>query len=121
MEVFAECRFAWFGDSGQGDILVGEQMLADPELSRLVEGVYIQDVVESNGIGYKTDARERDRHKTDGILVADNYLEVALAMHANGTLTSHGLHKMAVTTAKQVCICVCLCLLGVKLYRYMYC
>eukprot|EP00041_Stephanoeca_diplocostata_P033812 m.1126265 g.1126265 ORF g.1126265 m.1126265 type:complete len:706 (+) comp24411_c0_seq2:1745-3862(+) len=103
MEVFAECRFAWFGDSGQGDILVGEQMLSDPELKPLVEGVYIQDVVESNGIGYRTDVRERERRKScDGILVADNYLEVAVAMHKKGTLSSHGLQKMALTTAKQI-------------------
>ena len=102
MRVFPECDFLWFGDTGQGDLIVGEKMLANPVLSAQLKGVFIQDVVKSDGHHYKTPPSERLTQHEAGIDIVDNYLEVALALHERNLLPRDALKKVAISTAKQV-------------------
>ena len=51
--LFPECRFIWFGDSGQGDVQMGQKMLEEDlesmhafKLEKSVIGCYIQDVTQ---------------------------------------------------------------------------
>ena len=50
IKIFPECKFVWFGDSGQGDMLVGDEM--NKAYGDLMTGVYIQDVVKKDGLTY---------------------------------------------------------------------
>jgi len=103
MQVFPECNFLWFGDSGQGDAIVGEKMFANPVTKRRLKGVFIQDVVKSDGYHFKTSSAERDAAaKKSSINIVDNYLDVALELYNRGYLTYFGLKRVAVATAKQV-------------------
>eukprot|EP00037_Helgoeca_nana_P011394 m.102384 g.102384 ORF g.102384 m.102384 type:complete len:1250 (-) comp20805_c0_seq1:200-3949(-) len=102
MQVFPECDFFWFGDTGQGDAIVGEKLLTNDATKEQLKGVFIQDVVKSNGYHYKTPSAERARSTAAGIDIVDNYLDVALALYERGFLPVAGLKRVAVATAKQV-------------------
>lgn len=41
MDVFPECKFFWLGDSGQGDIIVGENLLHDDNYKKCVRSVAV--------------------------------------------------------------------------------
>jgi hypothetical protein len=85
MEVFPECEFMWFGDSGQADIMVGEQLFLlndDPTSASTARtvAVYIQDVVKDDGVTFKTSPVDRARYQGTDIVIAENYLQVRLPL-----------------------------------------
>lgn len=111
----------WMGDSGQGDIITGLHMLAHdrlvvffstsfwkgrvltpscppppstPSIDCSVIGVYIQDVVESDGVSFKTQQVDRSKFKEQGVFVADNYLEVALDMYDRQIISLPALRRI---------------------------
>ena len=100
MTVFSECSYLWFGDSGQGDALVGEKIMKMEGAH--VAGVFITDVVQNDGVTFKTPYSERAQWREKGVDFVDNYLEVAFECHKRDLLSDEGLDEMASMTAKQV-------------------
>jgi hypothetical protein len=90
-EVFPECSFIWFGDSGQSDVDVGVQLMK----RKNVLGAYIQDVARDDGILLHTSARDREQFERQNVFIADNYVEVALHMHRQNLLSHQGLFDTA--------------------------
>jgi hypothetical protein len=103
MSVFCESQFFGFGDSGQGDILMGKKMLEeDVEAQRdrvVVRGVYIQDVVLADGLTFKTPASGRTELLRDGVVLCDTYIDVALDMHARLNVLSAAAMRRVTTQA----------------------
>ena len=56
--------------------MVGKQLLESKSSSAETIGVYIQDVVKSDGLTFKTPPAEREQLLREGVLMADNYVEV---------------------------------------------
>eukprot|EP00053_Salpingoeca_punica_P019827 m.203078 g.203078 ORF g.203078 m.203078 type:complete len:1051 (+) comp17732_c0_seq2:2266-5418(+) len=102
MQVFPECQFIWFGDSGQGDILVGQKLLQDDPERVTMKEVFIQDVVLSDGISFKTPPELREELRKDHVHVTDNYMQVAVELHRQGFLDAEGLKQVAIMSAKQI-------------------
>lgn len=100
IKLFPECRFCWWGDSGQGDILVGEQL--NQKYPARMCGVYIQDVVKSDGLTFLTSPKDRLEHCGNNINVVDNYCEVANHMYKSGVLNAFQLLNVSVATARTV-------------------
>eukprot|EP00053_Salpingoeca_punica_P011806 m.105204 g.105204 ORF g.105204 m.105204 type:complete len:476 (+) comp15786_c0_seq2:208-1635(+) len=90
---FPECAFMWFGDSGQGDVEVGIQMMADPAGSCI--GAYIQDVASPDGISMLTTHPERQKAREKGVEIVDNYVDAAMRMYDKRILSADGLHRTA--------------------------
>lgn len=90
-KTFPESRFIWFGDSGQGDIIVGQQMIKADPTGTMVLGAYIQDVVRKDGLHFKSSPEERAAILADSkVHVVDNYLDVAKHLHLRGLLSLEG-------------------------------
>lgn len=93
-ELFPACSFMWFGDSGQSDIQCGLGM--KERTDERILGIYIQDVAKSNGCQLKSCSTERSQLSECGVLVVDNYVQVAVDIHENHPkyLTAEGLQHI---------------------------
>ena len=84
-QLFPEYRKLFIGDSGQGDIRVGELLLE--RFGPVVDIVVIHDVV-------ATPAEERERLAAQGIHLVDTYVGAARLMHDRGLIHRTGLDKV---------------------------
>jgi len=84
--LYPEYDFVLFGDSGQGDILLGEAMLSRPECEGKVRGVFIHDVVSSTGKPHTSEADRATLLAEKGIYLFDSYLEAAVECYRRGLL-----------------------------------
>ena len=84
-QLFPEYRKLFIGDSGQGDIRVGELLLE--RFGEVVDIVVIHDVV-------GMPAEERARLATEGIHVVDTYVGAARLMHERGLIAEAGLERV---------------------------
>ena len=100
LKIFPECKFVWFGDSGQGDMLVGDEM--NKAYGTMMTGVYIQDVVKKDGLTYSTSKAERAEWCAKDVHVVDNYAEVANHMFSTGLLGTGTLLKISIAMAREV-------------------
>ncbi len=87
--LFPEYRLVFIGDSGQGDVRVGERLLT--ELAGSVDAVLIHDVV-------GTDAAVRAQYAERGIVFFDTYVGAAVAVHGLGLISDAGLRAVADAT-----------------------
>lgn len=83
--VFPECLFLWVGDSGQGDLLLGQRMRKAFPAS--VPGVFIHDVVATPQARREELARER-------IFLFDSYVGAALRAFQEGLMTGDSLQDV---------------------------
>lgn len=83
--LFPEYRKLFIGDSGQGDVRVGELMLE--RFGDAVDIVVIHDVVD-------TPAEERARLAAAGIHLVDTYIGAARLMHDRGLIAEAGLERV---------------------------
>lgn len=88
-ELFPEYRLIFIGDSGQGDVEVGERLHA--EFPDAVDAVLIHDVVES-------DQQTRDEHAAMGIYFFDTYVGAAIEVHRLGLISDASLKLVAEAT-----------------------
>lgn len=84
-KLFPEYRLMFIGDSGQGDIRVGELMLE--KFGHLVDIVVIHDVVGRS-------AEDRAELATKGIHLVDTYIDAAVLMHERDLISQAGLEKV---------------------------
>lgn len=78
-QLFPEYGLVFVGDSGQGDVEVGRQMLAD--LGDAVRGVFIHDVNE-------TALDQPAAHPDEGIAYFDSYIAAAAAAWQAGIISA---------------------------------
>jgi len=84
-QLFPEYRKLFIGDSGQGDVRVGELLLE--RFGEVVDIVVIHDVV-------GTPDDERARHAEQGIHFVDTYVGAARLMHERGLIAEAGLERV---------------------------
>ena len=84
-----EIALVFIGDSGQGDVRVGERLLT--EFAGSVDAVLIHDVV-------GTDAAVRAQYAERGIVFFDTYVGAAVAVHGLGLISDAGLRAVADAT-----------------------
>ena len=84
-QLFPEYRKLFIGDSGQGDVRVGELLLE--RFGEVVDIVVIHDVV-------GTPDDERARHAEQGIHFVDTYVGAARLMHERGLIAEAGLERI---------------------------
>jgi len=91
--VFPEFRFVFFGDSGQGDVAVGERMRAlAPEA---VPVVLIHDVVAT--------PEERRRELSErGVHLSDSYVGAAAIAYERGLLAVEGLERVIAAAEREL-------------------
>ncbi len=89
--LYPEYRLVFIGDSGQGDVTVGERLRA--EFSDAVDAVLIHDVVD-------TDAVTRARHASAGVVFFDTYVAAALEVRRIGLISDAGLQSVADATVE---------------------
>lgn len=82
--LFPEYALVFTGDSGQGDVMVGEAMY---EAVEDVRAVFIHDVV-------GTPAEERAAHKEHGIHFVDTYVEAAAIARDLGLISADGAQRV---------------------------
>ena len=97
--VYPECKFLWFGDSGQGDLETGRMMVQRKPEQMLA--VYIHDVVESTGITPTTGGMARTVSETQGILHFDTYLDTALHLNKIGFLSLQSMFRVAACASEE--------------------
>jgi hypothetical protein len=116
VKLFPECRFLWFGDSGQGDIQTALDMMnghAPPgetsagaavgKVHRAMLGAFIQDVALEDGLALKTTAVEREKLQQRHVHVVDNYVEAAVIMHRElGLLSLEALSAVATAAMEEL-------------------
>jgi hypothetical protein len=86
VRLYPEYGFVFTGDSGQGDVAFGEQMLANwPEA---VHAVFIHDVV-------ATPEPERQAWRSKRIYFFDTYVGAALEAYAVGVISRDGVARVA--------------------------
>jgi phosphatidate phosphatase APP1 len=86
VRLYPEYGFVFTGDSGQGDVAFGEQMLASwPEA---VHAVFIHDVV-------ATPEPERQAWRRKRIYFFDTYVGAALEAYAVGVISRDGVARVA--------------------------
>lgn len=90
-QLFPEYRLVFIGDSGQGDVMVGQRLLT--EFSGSVDAVLIHDVID-------TDPDTRAQYALDGIIFFDTYVGAATAAHRAGLISYLGLRAVADATCK---------------------
>lgn len=97
---YPECKFVWFGDSGQGDIVAGQMMMEHKRDQMLA--VFIHDIVDTTGISPKTAHPERNNlRQSDGIVHIDTYLDAALALNRVGSLSLQSLFRVACAASEE--------------------
>lgn len=84
-QLFPEYRKLFIGDSGQGDVRVGELLLE--RFGDVVDIVVIHDVV-------GTPEDERATHAAAGIHFVDTYIGAARLMHERGLIAEAGLERV---------------------------
>ena len=84
-QLFPEYRKLFIGDSGQGDVRVGELLLE--RFGDVVDIVVIHDVV-------ATPEDERATHAAAGIHFVDTYIGAARLMHERGLIAEAGLERV---------------------------
>lgn len=84
-QLFPEYRKLFIGDSGQGDVRVGELLLE--RFGDVVDIVVIHDVV-------GTPEDERAAHAAAGIHFVDTYIGAARLMHERGLIAEAGLERV---------------------------
>ena len=84
-KLFPEYTKVFIGDSGQGDIRVGQLMLE--QFGKDVDIVVIHDVV-------NTPSDERARLAAGGINLVDTYIGAARLMHERGLIHQSGLERV---------------------------
>merc|ERR1711907_280537 len=105
--MYPECKFVWFGDSGQGDIATAKRMMETgpdvPEAARgRVVAAFIQDVSDDDGLQLKTTVAERTQLGYRRIYVVDNYLEAAvIACKQLEIISAPALRQVAATARQQ--------------------
>lgn len=91
-QLFPEYRLVFIGDSGQGDVLVGQRMLR--EFTGAVDAVLIHDVVD-------TAAAKRADYAAEGVLFFDTYVGAAIAVHQLGLINDDALFAVAEATRTE--------------------
>ena len=84
-DVFPEYTFVWVGDSGQGDVRLGERMRA--ECPSVVVAVFIHDVP-------STGAETRQAHAANGIHFFDTYVGAAVVALDLGLISPERLREV---------------------------
>lgn len=91
--VFPECRFVFFGDSGQGDVVFGEQMRAlAPDA---VPVVLIHDVV-------ATPEERRRELGARGVFLCDSYVGAAVVAFEAGLIDAAGLGRVIAAAEREL-------------------
>lgn len=88
-QLYPEYQVVFIGDSGQGDVLVGERLLTEHDGA--VAAVLIHDVVD-------TDADTRAEYADRGITFFDTYVGAATAVHKLGLISQAGLRAVVEAT-----------------------
>jgi hypothetical protein len=91
--IYQECSFIFIGDSGQGDIFFGEQMLEVAPAA--VKGIFIHDVV-STPEAAREDLRRR------GVILFDTYVGAALEAYRRGLLQRQGMARVAAVAMTEL-------------------
>jgi hypothetical protein len=93
VQLYPEYGFVFTGDSGQGDVLFGEQMLAvHPEA---VRAVFIHDVVD-------TPEPVRQQWRDKRIFFFDTYVGAAVEAYAVGVIARDGVARVAQATREEL-------------------
>lgn len=92
-QLFPEYGFVFVGDSGQGDVAFGEQMLAAAPDS--VRAVFIHDVV-------ATPEPVRQAWRAKGIFFFDTYVGAALEAYQVGVIARDGVQRVARATQEEL-------------------
>ncbi|OYO23156.1 hypothetical protein CGZ93_06800 [Enemella dayhoffiae] len=90
--LFGEYQLMFIGDSGQGDVRVGEGLYA--EHGEVVRLVLIHDVV-------GTAPTEREAYARQGIWFFDTYVGAALVAHEHGLISAAGLDAVVVEAVRE--------------------
>ena len=90
-KLYPEYDLVFIGDSGQGDIVVGEKMVET--YPQVVKAVFIHDVV---GL----DTAEHERLAAKGIWLVKSYIEAAIKAHELGLISDQGLRDVVDETAR---------------------
>ena len=89
--LYPEYDLVFIGDSGQGDVVVGEKMVET--YSDVAKAVFIHDVV-------NTDEAERQRLAAKGVWVVDTYVGAAVKAHELGLISSESLRNVVDETSR---------------------
>ncbi|HLL06054.1 MAG TPA: phosphatase domain-containing protein [Myxococcaceae bacterium] len=92
-QLFPEYGFVFVGDSGQGDVAFGEQMLA--AAPDAVRAVFIHDVV-------ATPEPVRQAWRAKGIFFFDTYVGAALEAYQVGVIARDGVQRVARATQEEL-------------------
>lgn len=87
--IYPEYDFSWVGDSGQGDAILGQKMLAMH--SDRVKGVFIHNVTNLSD-------EDRSTYKEQGVHCFDTYLGAGIEAHNLGLISKDGLQRIADAT-----------------------
>ena len=91
--IYPEYDFSWVGDSGQGDALLGERMLAGH--ADRVKGVFIHNVTELSD-------DEKASFREKGVRVFDTYLGAGLEAYELGLIGKSGVERIANTVEHEL-------------------
>jgi len=92
-QLFPEYGFVFVGDSGQGDVAFGEQMLA--AAPDFVRAVFIHDVV-------ATPESVRQAWRAKGIFFFDTYVGAALEAYQVGVIARDGVQRVARSVQEEL-------------------
>lgn len=92
-ELYPEFRFVWFGDTSQGDAILGGDMLMDSDGKAHVAGVFIHDMVDKSG-KYRTSPSERADFARRGIMIFDSYVAVAAECYRRGLISAGAVQRI---------------------------
>ena len=96
---YPERNFAFVGDSGQGDIIMGQQMLAS-EVRSSIALVLIHDIRDKSDAPRHT-SEQRAALRTEGVVLFDSYVDAACEAHARHLISSASLALVAAEAQRE--------------------
>lgn len=90
--LFPEYQLVFIGDSGQGDVIVGEHLIG--AFQHHLRAVFIHDVVH-------TPAAQRNRYQSGGIQFFDTYVAAAAWAHHEQLIGDHGMAEVIRETRQE--------------------
>jgi hypothetical protein len=97
--VYPEYNFCFTGDSGQGDIMMGQQMLQS-ESKDLISLILIHDIVDRSGQP-KNNAAQRQALRDEGVVLFDSYVEAALEAYRRRLISQAGLLNVVAEATRE--------------------
>lgn len=93
LKIYPEYSYAFAGDSGQGDPILAERLVAG--YPNQVKGVFIHNVTDLS-------PEQKEAYAAKGIRVYDTYVGAAVEAHKLGLISSEGLKRVAEATQSDL-------------------